>query len=123
MSSALDIKVNGSALPDGIVSLSMGSELLWSESTGRAAENGLMVGSVVASKRTFSIGWGVIDQAAYNAIMGMLPAGFFRFEARTYNNLLADMTAYRGAINGGEYLGKHGGKSWWRGVSVDIVER
>lgn len=123
MSAALELKVNGTALPDGVVGFSMNDELLWSEGTGRAAEDGLMVGSVVASKRTFTITWGVISQADYNAILGALPGGFFGFQARTYNNLLANVTAYRGAVSGGEYVGNAGGACYWKGVSVDIVER
>ena len=46
MADALTVKINGTALPEGVVEMKMDNELLWSEGTGRAAENGLLVGSV-----------------------------------------------------------------------------
>lgn len=123
MSDALTLKVNNVALPDGVTEFRMGSELLWSEGTGRAAENGLMVGSVVASKRTFTITWGVISQADLNAIIAAIPANFFTFYAKTYNNVLASVKAYRSTINCGDYVGKAGGACYWKGATVDIIER
>ena len=123
MSDALTLKANNVALPDGVIGLRMNNELLWSEGTGRAAENGLMVGSVVATKRTFSITWGVLSQAEYNALVAAVPVGFFAFYAKTYNNVLASMTAYSGGVNQGEYVGKAGGACYWKGVTVDVVER
>lgn len=119
---AISIEVAGTRLPEGLVSLSRGSELLWSEGTGRAAASGLMVGSVVAEKQTYTLTWGVIDQAAYNALIAAFPPGFFAFRVVNDGNVLADIMAYRSTVSG-EHIGTHGGKSWWRGVSVDIVER
>lgn len=123
MSDALTLKVDNVALPDGVTEFRMNDELLWSEGTGRSADSGLMVGSVVAAKRTFTITWGVVSQTELNAILAAIPANFFTFYAKTYNNVLASVRAYRGAISCGDYVGKAGGAAYWKGATVDIIER
>lgn len=118
----LSLTVNNTTLPGEVTEFRRGNELLWSEGTGRAANNGLMVGSVVANKQTFSIVWGVITQAQYEAIIAAFPSGFFTFRATEGSRVISNVTAYRSNITG-EYLGAHGGVGYWKNVSVDLVER
>ena len=123
MADALTVKINGTALPEGVVEMKMDNELLWSEGTGRAAENGLLVGSVVAVKRTLSLTWGVLTQTQVNTLMAALPNGFFNLQVSTYNNTLVNMSAYHSAVNLGNYAGKAGNACYWKGFSVDFIER
>ena len=122
MATAFSARVDGTALPEGVVSFSRNEELLWSEGTGRAANSGLMVGSVVAPKTTYMISWGPITQADYAAIVAAFPLGFFAFSATAGGGSVANVTAYRGTI-AAEYMGMYGGEAWWKGVSVEIIER
>ena len=122
MAAALDIRINGQAIPNGIVSLRRGDEILWSEGTGRSAESGVMVGSVVAAKNTYSIQWGIITQEEYAAIISIIPLGFFTLTIATNGGTIANIQAYRGNISG-DYIGKHGGRAYWQGVAVDFIER
>lgn len=117
---ALVIKANGVTLPDP-VEVRRGDELLWSEGTGRGAEDGLLVGSVVAKKETWTVRWGVIpwnDMATIRAI----PGGFFPFLAMDGNEQLASFTAYRSDIQS-NLLGTFGGVRYWKDVEVQFTQR
>lgn len=122
MAEAITVKVNGITLPSELVSLRRGDEILWSEGTGRSADNGLMVGSVVATKCTYTLEWGVITQDQYAQIISAIGAGFFNFQVITNGGTIANISAYRSNISG-DYLGKFGGVAYWRGVTVEIIER
>lgn len=68
------------------VSVKTSLEIIWDENTGRAqsGENkAKMIGSVVATKHTFEIQWGILTQAEYNTITSKLTAGFFYFAMAT----------------------------------------
>lgn len=118
----LTIRVGGTLLPGEVTGIKRGDELLWSEGTGRAASSGLMAGSVVAQKETWSIEWGVITAAQYEAIKSACGRGFKTLTVVAGSTTLVDGTFYRGTING-DLLGVYGGVAYYKGVSVDFVER
>ena len=117
----LEVKVNGTALPDGIVAIERGDEMLWSDGTGRSATTGQMVGSVVAKKQTWALRWGVVPQADYDSIRA-IPQGFFTLLVTAGGTQLASISAYRSNVTG-QYLGIHGSTGWWRDVEVQLIER
>lgn len=117
----LTIEVDNVALPGEVVEIKRGDETLWSDGTGRSADNGYMVGSVVAAKQTWAVKWGVVTQAAYDQIRAV-PSGFFGLRVTVGSSVLADITCYRSAVTG-EYLGVHGGVGYWKGVEVQFIER
>lgn len=121
MADALKIVVGGVEMPGGVVALKRSDELLWSEGTGRAATSGLMAGSVVAKKQTWSIQWGIVPKADYDRIKA-IPGGFVSLVVQSNGATLANITAYRSNV-GGEFLGVFGGVAYWKGVTVDLIER
>lgn len=116
------IRINNTTLPGGVVAIKRSDELLWSEGTGRSATSGNMVGSVVAKKQTYSIEWGVITQAQYDAIRSAIVQGFFTLTITVGSTTLANISAYRGTISG-QLLSTIGTSNYWKGVTVDVVER
>ena len=69
------------ALPSP-VSLKPSHEIIWSEDTGRAqsGENkAKMIGSVVDTKITYEIKWGIISASDLQTIKSYLHSGFFYF--------------------------------------------
>lgn len=117
----LTIKVDGTALPGEVVEMKRGDETLWSDGTGRSADNGLMVGSVVASKQTWTVRWGIVTQTQYDRIRA-IPTGFFALLIQEGSSTLASITCYRSNVTG-EYLGVHGGTAYWRDAEVQFIER
>ena len=115
------IKANGTALPSGVTEFKRGDELLWSDGTGRGAASGKMIGTVVASKQTYSVTWGMLTNSQYNALRNAIPKGFFTMAATSGNATLASITAYRGSISG--TLVASLDADYWKDVKVDFVER
>lgn len=118
---ALTISVNGTQLPGEIVEIRRGDELLWSDGTGRGATDGLLVGSVVAKKQTWTIRWGVVTQTDYDSIRG-IPQGFFTLLVMDGLSTLFSGSAYRSNV-AAEHLGSFGGTTYWKGVEVQLTER
>lgn len=118
---ALTLKAAGVTLPAGVVELRRNDEILWSEGTGRGADNGLMVGAIVAYKQTYSIRWGMLTEAEYATIRN-LPGGFWNFTAKLGSATLANFSAYRGAV-AGEFVNTISGQNYWKNVSIDIIQR
>lgn len=119
---AVEIRVGGALLPDGLVKMERGDELLWSEGTGRAASTGAMAGSIVARKRTLQLEWGPLTQEQYDALRAALDSsGFMAVTAKVNGAAVASGTFYRSNITGS--LGAvAGGEAWWHEVSVQLVE-
>lgn len=117
----LTITCNGVQMPPEIVELKRGDELLWSDGTGRGATDGLLVGSVVAAKRTWNIVWGVITQAQYGIVRN-IPQGFFPVTVSMDGSTVWSGTCYRSNI-AGELLGTFGGTAYWKNVEVQLTER
>lgn len=112
----MTFKASGVGLP-APVKITSNDEIIWSSNTGRD-DAGLMLGTVVAEKRTIDITWGVLTQAQMEDIMAAMPAGFFTFVLGS-----ASLTVYRGAFTG-EQLGDIGdGNSYYRSLSVSVIER
>lgn len=64
------------------VSLKPSYETIWSEDTGRAqsgTNKAKMIGSVVASKRTYAIKWGILSYSEFEQVKSLLHSGFFYF--------------------------------------------
>ena len=117
----ITVSVGGTTLPEGIVELKRGDELLWSEGTGRSASSGQMVGSVVAQKQTFSIRWGVITAGQYATIRSAIGSGFLSLTI-TINGSSISETVYRGSMTG-EFVGVFGGVAYWKDIVVELIER
>ena len=122
MANPLKIRVGGTLLPGEVTGLKRGDELLWSEGTGRSASSGAMTGSVVAAKETWTVEWGVITAAQYNAIKAACGRGFKSLVITAGSTTLADVTAYRGAITG-ELLSVLSGTPYYKNVTAEFVER
>ena len=118
---AITVTCNGVQMPDGLVKLQRGDEMLWSDGTGRGATDGLLVGSVVAKKQTWTLGWGVIPTAAYNTVRA-IPQGFFPVVVKDGSSTVWSGTCYRSNVTG-EHLGTFGGTTYWKGVEVQLTER
>ena len=57
-------------------------EIIWSEDTGRAqagVNRAKMIGSVVDTKVTYQIQWGILTYAEFTQILAKLKPGFFYF--------------------------------------------
>lgn len=118
---SFSITVNGTALPSGVTKFTRGDELLWSEGTGRGASSGLLVGSIIAQKQTYSVEWGMLTHAEYTALRNAIPNGFFTLVATANGTTICNITAYRGAITE-NFLGTLT-TNYWRDVAVEFVQR
>lgn len=118
---AITLTAAGTALPDELTGLSRGDELLWSEGTGRAATDGLMVGSVVAKKQTWTATWAMLTQAQYDVVRA-IPKGFFTLLVKDGTSTVASITCYRSNVDG-DLAGTFGGTTYWRNVAVQFTER
>ena len=99
-------------------------EVIWSANAGRsisATDGALMMGDVVAQKKTFNITWGVLTQAEYNSIVSLLGTGFRPFTLVLGTQVIS-ITSYRGTITA-ELLGAPGGSIFYRNASVSIIQR
>lgn len=112
---------SGSTILPSPVSLSVSDEIIWTSDTGRTL-SGLMVGDVVAEKKTVSIKWGVLTELELVLIKNTLVAGFFPI---SFHDDGIDITIemYRGTL-AKEHLGWLGdGIYYYKSASVDIVQR
>ena len=108
------------ALPDP-ASISVNDEIIWSSDTGRTL-SGMMIGDVVAEKKTVNIKWGILPEADVVLIKRVLIAGFLPFTFRD-DGIKITIESYRGTL-AKEHLGYVGdGIYYYRSVSVDIIQR
>ena len=108
------------------VELVTSREIIWSEDTGRAqsGENkAKMIGSVVDTKETYAIKWGVITQSEMSSIRSKLTAGFFYFGVGTTldNAKSVAKKYYRSEITG-DYL-PIGNTLYFKDVGVSVIEQ
>lgn len=99
-------------------------EIIWSANTGRSitpSDGALMMGDVVAQKKTFNIQWGILTQAEYNKIRTGLKAGFYPFTLVLGSEVIT-INAYRGTITA-ELLGAPDGKVYYRSAQVSVIQR
>lgn len=116
---AITITANGTTLPSP-VSVTASNEIIWSSNTGRAA-SGLMIGDVIAEKKTFAITWGVLTRAELQVIRGALTSGFYPFTL-TEDGVTTTITSYRGTITA-ELLGSFVGVTYYKNVSCTVIQR
>ena len=109
-------------LPSPIV-LEVNNELIWSSNTGRsigAGSAGLMVGDVIANKRTVHIEWGVLTNAEFNTIANNMPNGFFPFRIQL-DSSNTDITVYHGTLKR-TMLGSPD-SDFYSSAQVDVIEQ
>ncbi len=116
---AITIQSNGVALPSP-TEIETGDEIIWSANTGRST-TGLMVGDVVAEKKTLTIRWGVLTAAEYDGLRSALGTGFRPFTLAVDGSAVT-ITAYRSALTG-TLLGTFGGVTYVRDAAVTIVQQ
>jgi len=116
---AATISANGVLLPSP-VEIGTSEEIIWSANTGRST-TGLMVGDVVAQKRTLNLRWGVLTAAEYDLIRSNLRSGFHPFSL-TVDGAVATITAYRGAVTA-TMIGTYGGVTYYRDAAVSIIQQ
>ena len=120
--SIVSVTVGSTTLPTNITALKRGDELLWSEGTGRSASSGAMVGSVVAKKQTYTLGFGPLTATEYETVRGVAGSGFVSLVISINSTQLVSTNVYRGTITG-ELMGKLGGTVYWNKVSLELVEK
>lgn len=102
-------------------SLTVSDEIIWSSDTGRALD-GTMWGEVIAQKKNISIKWEYLTEAEMLTIKNNLISGFFSFTFPD-NGTSTTITGYRGTLSK-ELLGRLGdGVTYYKSVSVDIIQK
>lgn len=112
---------NGNVELPSPVSISIGSEIIWSSNTGRIS-TGKMIGDIIAEKETLSITWEFLAKGDYDRIKDSLKAGFWpliiNVDGEPYQ-----ITTYRGTLTRVPMGKLSDGYYYYRSVSVDIVEQ
>lgn len=116
---AATITANGVTLPSP-EEIGTSEEIIWSSNTGRST-TGLMIGDVVAEKRTLNIRWGVLTAAEYDTVRANIRSGFHPFTL-TVDGVSATITSYRGAITA-TMLGTYGGVTYYRDAAVSVIQQ
>ncbi len=116
---AIVIRGGGVALPSP-TAITTSDEIIWSANTGRTA-SGLMVGDVIAEKKTFAIQWGVLTKAELDTIRSRLPSGFSTFTI-VEDGEATTITAYRSTI-AATLLGSFGGVTYYKDVTATVIQR
>lgn len=112
---------NGNVELPAPVTISIGSEIIWSSNTGRIS-TGKMIGDSIAEKETLSVSWGILEVDEYNLIKSSLKAGFWPLIINV-DGIPYTISAYRGTLTR-EPMGQLGdGKYYYRSASCDIVEQ
>lgn len=113
------IKINGTVMPAPI-QISDTDEIIWSADSGRT-ESGTMVGTAIASKRTFTITWGVLDYQQVALLRSKAVAGFFTLSI-TDDSGTETITCYRSTLTK-SWLGCGGGKRYYKDVTAAFIQR
>lgn len=116
---AIEIRGNGTLLPSPDA-ITAADEIIWSADTGRSA-SGKMLGDVIAEKETFNVEWGVLTKAEYGVIRSALLSGFHPF-AITIDGTTDTITSYRGTLTA-PLLGTFGGVTYYKGVTVSVIQQ
>lgn len=112
---------NGNVELPAPVTISIGSEIIWSSNTGRIS-TGKMIGDVIAEKEKLSITWGILAKSEYDTIKNSIKAGFWpliiNVDGEPYT-----INAYRGTLTRVP-MGQLGdGNYYYRSATVEIVEQ
>lgn len=115
------LQANGVTLP-APVSIESSDELIWSENAGRNS-TASMVGTVIASKKTFDIEWGILTESQVKTIADATTAkGFFPLNIRD-SGQATTLTVYRGTIRKQQlgYIGD--GAFYYKSVTVSFIQK
>jgi len=112
------VRAGNVTLPSPI-EIDRGDEIIWAENTGRST-SGMMIGDVIAEKKTFSIKWGILTIAEFNLINSALAAGFFSMSL-SLGSTTIQLTAYRSSIT--SQIITAGSEIFYKDVSVQAIEQ
>lgn len=114
------LTANGVALP-APVEIIVNDEIIWSSSTGRAAD-GTMLGDVIAEKKNISVKWGVLKAQDVKKISKNVKAGFFtlRFEDEGEE---VEIKCYRGTTTKEQIGELSDGIFWYKSVSSSMIQK
>lgn len=115
----ITISANGVTLPSP-TELTTGDEIIWSANTGRST-TGMMIGDVIAQKKTFNIKWGALTLVQYNTIRNNIRSGFHPFTL-SIDGSNTTITSYRGTLTG-ELLGTFGNETYYKSANVSIIQQ
>jgi len=101
-------------------------EIIWSEDTGRAqagVNRAKMIGSVVDTKTTYQIQWGVLTYSEFHEIQTKLKPGFFYFAvAKNISDAVATAKSfYRSEITY-DFL-PVGDTVYYKDVAVSVIQQ
>lgn len=103
------------------VSVDVTREQIWDANAGRNA-SGTMIATYVASKRTYTIKWGVLTSDELSQITGLLTTDFFKFGVGTETAKPSSVdTFYRSEIT--YSILQAGGTRYYKDVSVQVIEK
>lgn len=103
------------------VALKVDHEIIWSSGTGRSS-TGLMVGDVVAEKKTLFVEWGVLTEEELDRIKNYMTAGFFQITFHDFGGT-ASITGYRSTLSA-ELIGTlSDGLTYWKGATVQLIQQ
>ena len=103
------------------VSISIGSEIIWSSNTGRVS-SGKMVGDVIAEKEKLTVSWGILAKEEYDTIKTNLKSGFWPIIINVDGDSYK-IKAYRGTLTRVPMGKLSDGKYYYRSASVEIIEQ
>lgn len=113
------LKCGDDNLP-GPTKMTVNDEIIWSSDTGRTLD-GTMMGDVVTEKKNINIGWEWLTEKEAALIKNSIITGFFAITFRDYGTEIT-IESYRGTINK-EFGGEYAGITYYKSVSVDVVQR
>lgn len=114
------LSVNGVELP-APTSITVDDEIIWSSNTGRSS-SGIMIGDVVANKKTLNIKWGVLREEEISKIKNNLISGFFPLTFRD-DGIDITIDTYRGTLSKEQIGLLTDGIFWYKSASVKIVQK
>lgn len=97
--------------------MEVNGELIWSSDTGRTL-SGKMTGEVVAEKTTINLQWNALKDSQIKLLERHLRQGFFSVSVSGVGTL----TVYRGTMQKKRW-NRGDGNTWWKDVSVSLIER
>lgn len=116
----MKLEASGVALP-APVSIKVDDEIIWSSSTGRAAD-GTMIGDVVAEKKNISIEWQFLTAAQTKKITSNVKAGFFELKLEDGGEVIT-IKCYRGTTSKDEIGWLDDGVFYYRSVTSSMIQK
>lgn len=115
------VKSSGNVELPAPVSISIGSEIIWSSNTGRVS-TGKMIGDVIAEKEKLTLSWGILTKEEYDTIKDNLKAGFWPIKINVDGEPY-QISAYRGTLTRVPIGKLPDGKYYYRSANVEIIEQ